>query len=132
TPLRVPGPEARSPAPDAYDAFSLVSSDLTTGGASLGTCACQLRVLTGTRINLPPAGIGFLRCSAIAPASSPAGATAGPITNTTRSRWLSFFMRAACVQQPVTAAASTCGTKQPSTRGGSLNFQNGGFGTHPT
>src|SRR5207253_5198439 len=89
--------------------FSRSSSDLTSGGASVGTCALHVRVLTGTSSSFVDVG---LRCeSLMAAASSPAGAIAGPIRKMMQSsRWLSLGIRDAMFHVSVSATPSTCGT----------------------
>src|SRR5262249_4813749 len=111
--------------------FRRFSNALTTGGASVGTCALHERVFTGTRSSL--VCVGFRRASLIAAASSPAGAIVGPIRKIRhQSRCESFVMRDAMVHVAVTEAPSTCGTKRPTMRGGSFSDQNAALGVHVT
>ena len=91
----------------------------------MGTCALQSVVFTGTSTSRAAPGAGFRRCSAIVTASSPAGASAGPIRNTLTSRCASFFIRAASAQVSVTAEASTVSTMRASTRGGGRRLRCG-------
>src|SRR5258706_3884812 len=101
------------------------------GGASVGTCAFHIRVLTGTISSLVV--VGLRRASLIAAASSPAGAIAGPIRKMThRSRWLSFGIRDANAHVSVTAGASTWGTNRPRIRGGSFRLQKAALGVQVT
>ena len=102
-----------------------------SGGASVGTCALHVRVLTGTSSSFVDVG---LRCeSLMAAASSPAGAIAGPIRKMMHSsRWLSRGIRDAMFHVSVSAAPSTCGTNRPRTRGGSFKLQNAALGVQVT
>ena len=81
--------------------------DRIAGGTSFGTCAVQLRVFTGTIVNVKPRDLNLRRSRVTVTLSSASGITFGAIRNTHNPRSSRATARRTVSHVSVTAATST-------------------------